>query len=148
MLLTALPLAIPTYVGAFAMIGALGPRGIVQGWLEPLGVDRLPSIYGFGGAFVVLTLFTYPYLLLTVRAAYSQIDPSLEEASRTLGRNSLVTFIRVVVPQLKPAIAAGSLLIALYVLSDFGAVSMLRYDTFTARSTSSIEAVSTGVWRQ
>ncbi len=130
-LLTALPLAIPTYVGAFAMIGALGPRGIVQGWLEPLGVDRLPSIYGFGGAFVVLTLFTYPYLLLTVRAAYSRLDPSLEEASRTLGRNSLVTFVRVVVPQLKPAIAAGSLLIALYVLSDFGAVSMLRYDTFT-----------------
>ena len=131
MVLTALPLAIPTYVGSFAMIGALGPRGIVQGWLEPLGVDRLPSIYGFGGAFVVLTLFTYPYLLLTVRAAYRQLDPSLEEASRTLGRNSFVTFVRVVVPQLKPAIAAGSLLVALYVLSDFGAVSMLRYDTFT-----------------
>jgi iron(III) transport system permease protein len=129
--LTALPLAIPTYVGAFAMIGALGPRGILQGWLEPLGVDRLPSIYGFGGAFVVLTLFTYPYLLLTIRAAYNRLDPSLEEASRTLGRNSLVTFLRVVVPQLKPAIAAGSLLVALYVLSDFGAVSMLRYDTFT-----------------
>jgi iron(III) transport system permease protein len=129
--LTALPLAIPTYVGSFAMIGALGPRGIVQGWLEPLGVDRLPSIYGFGGAFVVLTLFTYPYLLLTVRAAYNRLDPSLEEASRTLGRNSLVTFLRVVVPQLKPSIAAGSLLVALYVLSDFGAVSMLRYDTFT-----------------
>jgi iron(III) transport system permease protein len=129
--LTALPLAIPTYVGAFAMIGALGPRGILQGWLEPLGVDRLPSIYGFGGAFVVLTLFTYPYLLLTVRAAYNRLDPSLEEASRTLGRNSLVTFLRVVVPQLRPAIAAGSLLVALYVLSDFGAVSMLRYDTFT-----------------
>jgi iron(III) transport system permease protein len=129
--LTALPLAIPTYVGSFAMIGALGPRGIVQGWLEPLGVDRLPSIYGFGGAFVVLTLFTYPYLLLTVRAAYNRLDPSLEEASRTLGRNSFVTFLRVVVPQLKPSIAAGSLLVALYVLSDFGAVSMLRYDTFT-----------------
>jgi iron(III) transport system permease protein len=129
--LTALPLAIPTYVGSFAMIGALGPRGIVQGWLEPLGVDRLPSIYGFGGAFVVLTLFTYPYLLLTVRAAYNRLDPSLEEASRTLGRNSFVTFLRIVVPQLKPAIAAGSLLVALYVLSDFGAVSMLRYDTFT-----------------
>lgn len=129
--LTALPLAIPTYVGAFAMIGALGPRGIVQGWLEPLGVERLPSIYGFGGAFIVLTLFTYPYLLLTVRAAYNRLDPSLEEASRTLGRNSLITFLRVVLPQLKPAIAAGSLLVALYVLSDFGAVSMLRYDTFT-----------------
>ncbi len=129
--LTALPLAIPTYVGAFAMIGALGPRGIVQGWLEPLGVDRLPSIYGFGGAFVVLTLFTYPYVLLTVRAGYRRLDPSLEEASRTLGSGSFSTFVRVVVPQLRPSIAAGALLVALYVLSDFGAVSMLRYDTLT-----------------
>ena len=130
-IVTALPLAIPTYVGAFAMIGALGPRGMLQGWLERWGVERLPSIYGFGGAFVVLTLFTYPYVLLTVRAAYRGIDPSLEEASRTLGHGSWSTFVRVVVPQLRPSIVAGSLLVALYVLSDFGAVSMLRYDTFT-----------------
>jgi iron(III) transport system permease protein len=129
--LTALPLAIPTYVGAFAMIGALGPRGVLQGWLEPLGVDRLPSIYGFGGTFVVMTLFTYPYILLPVRAAYRRLDPSLEEASRTLGRSSLPTFLRVVVPQLRTSIVAGSLLVALYTLSDFGAVSMLRYDSFT-----------------
>ncbi len=128
---TALPLAIPTYVGSFAMIGALGPRGMLQGWLEPLGVERLPPIYGFGGAFVVLTLFTYPYMLLTVRAAYRRLDPSLEEVSRTLGRGSLTTFVRVVLPQLRTSIIAGSLLVSLYCLSDFGAVSMLRYDTFT-----------------
>ena len=130
-ILTALPLAIPTYVGSFAMIGALGPRGMVQGWLEPLGVERVPSIYGFWGAFAVLTLFTYPYVLLPVRAAYRNLDPSLEEASRTLGRGSFTTFLRVVVPQLRPSIVAGSLLVGLYTLSDFGAVSMLRYDTFT-----------------
>jgi iron(III) transport system permease protein len=129
--ITALPLAIPTYVGSFAMIGALGPRGILQGWLEPLGVERLPPIYGYWGAFVVLTLFTYPYMLLTVRAAYRRLDPSLEEASRTLGRGGLTTFVRVVLPQLRPSIVAGSLLVSLYCLSDFGAVSMLRYDTFT-----------------
>jgi iron(III) transport system permease protein len=129
--ITALPLAIPTYVGSFAMIGALGPRGMLQGWLEPLGVERLPPIYGFWGAFVVLTLFTYPYMLLTIRAAYRRLDPSLEEASRTLGRGGSATFVRVVLPQLRPSIVAGSLLVSLYCLSDFGAVSMLRYDTFT-----------------
>lgn len=128
---TAMPLAVPTYVGSWAMIGALGPRGAFQGWLEPLGVDEIPSIYGFWGAFVVLTLFSYPYVLLTVRAAYRRIDPSLEEASRTLGQGSFTTFVRVVLPQLRPSIVAGSLLVALYTLSDFGAVSMLRYDTFT-----------------
>ena len=129
--LTALPLAIPTYVGGFAFIAALGPRGALQGWLEPLGVDRLPSFYGFPGAWLVLTLFSYPYVLLTVRAALRRMDPSLEEASRTLGRGRATTFVRVVLPQLRPAITAGALLVALYTLSDFGAVSLLRFDSFT-----------------
>ena len=130
-ILTALPLAIPTYVGSWAMIGAFGPRGMVQEWLEPLGVERIPGIYGFGGAFIVLTLFSYPYVLITVRAAWRRIDPALEEASRTLGRTPFRTFAEVVLPQLRPAIVAGGLLVALYTMSDFGAVSMLRYDTLT-----------------
>lgn len=130
-IVTALPLAIPTYVGGFAFIGALGPRGTLQGWLEPLGVESLPSIYGFRGAWLVLTLFTYPYVLLTVRSALRRLDPSLEEASRTLGHGRWTTFRRVVLPQLRPSIMAGALLVALYTLSDFGAVSMLRFDSFT-----------------
>ncbi len=129
--LTALPLAIPTYVGGFAFVAALGPRGMVQSWLEPLGVERLPSIYGFPGAFLVLTLFSYPYVLLTVRAALRRLDPGMEEASRILGHGSWATFLRVTLPQLRPSIAAGSLLVALYTLSDFGAVSLLRFDSFT-----------------
>ncbi len=129
--LTALPLAIPTYVGGYAFVAALGPRGIAQGWLEPLGVERLPSIYGFPGAFLALTLFSYPYVLLTVRAALRRLDPSLEEASRSLGRGRLATFVHVTLPQLRPAIVAGSLLVALYALHDFGAVSLLRFDSFT-----------------
>ncbi|MDZ7677881.1 MAG: iron ABC transporter permease [Acidimicrobiales bacterium] len=129
--ITALPLAIPTYVGGYTFVSALGPRGLVQGWLEPLGVERLPSIYGFWGAWLVLTLFTYPYVLITVRAALRRMDPSIEEASRTLGHGRLSTFVRVVLPQLRPSIAAGALLVALYTLSDFGAVSLLRFDSFT-----------------
>jgi iron(III) transport system permease protein len=131
LVVTALPLAVPTYVGSWAMIGALGPRGMLQGALERFGVERIPSIYGFWGAFIVLTLFSYPYVLLNVRAAYRRLDPSLEEASRSLGRSWLITFWRVVLPQLRPSIVSGSLLVSLYTLSDFGAVAMLRYDTFT-----------------
>ncbi|MET0903675.1 MAG: iron ABC transporter permease [Acidimicrobiales bacterium] len=128
---SALPLAIPTYVGGYAFIAALGPRGILQDWLEPLGVESLPSFYGFAGAWLVLTLFTYPYVLLTVRSAIRGLDPGLEEASRLLGQGRWATFRHVVLPQLRPSIAAGSLLVALYTLSDFGAVSMLRFDSFT-----------------
>lgn len=129
--LSALPLAIPTYVGGFAFVAFAGPRGTLQSWLEPLGVDRLPSIYGFWGAWLVLTLFTYPYVLLTVRSALRRLDPSMEEASRTLGASALSTFRRITLPQLRPSITAGALLVALYTLSDFGAVSLLRFDSFT-----------------
>lgn len=129
--LTALPLVIPSYVGAYAFVSALGPRGVVQGWLEPFGIDRLPSIYGFPGAWLTLTLFTYPYALLTVRAAIRGLDPSLEEAAASLGHGRRAIFRRIVLPQLRPAIAAGGLLVALYTIHDFGAVSLMRYDTFT-----------------
>lgn len=129
--LSALPLAVPTYIGAFAFVAALGPRGMVRDWLAPLGVEELPSIYGFPGAWLALTLFSYPYVLLTVRAALRRLDPSLEEASRTLGRGTRATFWHVTLPQLRPSITAGALLVALYTLSDFGAVSLLRFDSFT-----------------
>ncbi len=65
--LAALPIVIPSYVGALAIVAAFGPRGTLQGLLEPLGVDRLPSIYGFSGTWLTLTLFTYPYVMLAVR---------------------------------------------------------------------------------
>lgn len=130
-ILAALPLAIPSYVIAMAMIAALGPKGLVQSWLEPLGVDRLPSIYGFPGAVLVLTLATYPYLLLTLRPALMASDSRVEELSRTFGYGTWTTFRRVVLPGLRPAITSGSLLVALYTLSDFGAPSLMRFASFT-----------------
>ncbi len=129
--LTALPLAIPSYVGGFLMVVALGPKGMLQQLLAPMGVDRLPEIYGFPGAMLTLTLLSYPYVLLSVRSALWGLDPSIEEVSRGLGESAWGTFWRVTLPRLRPAIAAGALLVALYTLSDFGAVSLLRYETFT-----------------
>ena len=74
---TALPLVIPSYVAGFLVVTVLGPRGMLQGWLAPLGVERLPEIFGFPGAAFTLTLLSYPYVLLPVRAALGNIDPSL-----------------------------------------------------------------------
>jgi iron(III) transport system permease protein len=124
---TALPLVIPTYVGGYTLVAALAPGGLIESWF---GV-RPPSPYGFWGAFAALTLFTFPYVLITVQAALRGLDPALEDASRSLGHGALSTFRRVTLPQLRPSAAAGALLVTLYVLSDFGAVSMLRYSTFT-----------------
>jgi iron(III) transport system permease protein len=130
--LTPLPLVIPSYVGAYLFASALGPRGLLQQWLEaPLGITRLPEIYGFPGALFTLTLLSYPYILLSARAALQRLDPALEEASRSLGRGAWGTFWRVTLPHLRPALGSGGLLVALYALRDFGAVSIMRYDTFT-----------------
>lgn len=129
--LAMMPLVIPSYVGGYTLIAMFGPRGVLQEFLSPLGVERLPSIYGFTGALWVLTLFTYPYVFMSIRAALHRFDPSVEEAARSLGYNGLQTFLRVTIPNLRPAITAGGLLVALYTLSDFGAVSLLRFNSFT-----------------
>ena len=130
--LVVLPLVIPSYVGAYAFVAALGPRGMLQRLLAAsFGSGHLPDLSGFPGAFLVLTLFTYPYVVLNVRAALRDMDPALEDAARSLGDTPLQAFLHVTLSHLRPAIAAGGLLVALYVLSDFGAVSMLRYTTFT-----------------
>lgn len=130
--LTVLPLVVPSYVGAFTLIAALGPQGLLTQLVSPKGnIVRLPGIYGFPGAFLALTLFAYPYVLLSVRAGLRGLDPTLEDAARSLGDTGWQTFRRVTLPHLRPSLASGALLVALYTLSDFGAVSILRYTTFT-----------------
>ena len=128
----ALPLVVPSYVAALALLGAFGPRGLLQQALAvPFGVDRVPEIYGYPGALAALVLSTYPYVYLLTAAGLRTLDPSLEEASRGLGRSSLTTFFRVTLPMLRPSIAAGALLVALYTLADFGAVALMQYDSLT-----------------
>lgn len=124
---TALPLVVPTYVGAFALVATFARGGLAENWFGITGVNP----YGFVGAATVLTLFAYPYVLLTVQAALRGTEGSLEEASRLLGYGPTATFMRVILPQLRLPVAAGALLVALYVFSDFGAVSILRYQTLT-----------------
>lgn len=131
-ILTVLPLVIPSYVMGSIIVVALGPRGILQQLLAGLfKLERLPEIYGFPGALIAVTLVAYPYILLPLQSALNGIDPRLEEISRSLGHGIWNTYRRVILPHLRPAIASGALLVALYTLRDFGAVSLLRYETFT-----------------
>ncbi|MCD0453491.1 iron ABC transporter permease [Actinocorallia sp. API 0066] len=111
--LAALPLAVPTYVAAFA-------------W-----TSTFRGLEGFWPAALVLVLCSYPYVFLPVAASLAGADPAQEEISRSLGRGALRTFTGVTLRQIRPAVAGGGLLVALYVLSDFGAVSIIRADTFT-----------------
>jgi iron(III) transport system permease protein len=126
-----LPLVMPSFIGAAVLLAALAPGGLLETLLSPLGVERMPGIHGLPGAFLVLTLFTYPYVYLPARARFARLQPSLEESARLLGRGSWNTFWTVVVPQARGAVLAGTLLVFLYSVSEFGVVQLMRYDTLT-----------------
>lgn len=111
--LLALPLAVPSYVAAYA-------------WLS-----QFPAMSGFWAAAMILTLVSFPYVLLPVTAALRAADPAGEEVARALGLGPVRAFTRATLPQAWPAAAGGALLVALYVLSDFGAVALMRVDAFT-----------------
>ncbi|MDO9486659.1 MAG: iron ABC transporter permease [Actinomycetota bacterium] len=111
--LLALPLAIPSYVAAYA-------------WLA-----EFSAMTGFWAAAFVLTLVSMPYVIIPTTVAFRNADAGLEEVARTLGRGPWGTFWSASMPQAWPATAAGALLVGLYVLSDFGAVALFRVDAFT-----------------
>ena len=113
LVLVSLPLAIPSYVAAYA-------------WLS-----QFPAMNGFWAAALILTLVSSPYVVLPVTASFRASDPALEEVARSLGRGPFRAFATTTLPQSWPAAAGGALLVALYVLSDFGAVALLRVDAFT-----------------
>ncbi len=131
--LGALPLAIPPYIGALAFLNLLGPGGGVNVlYREATGAPGLiVNLYSFGGTVFVLSLFTYPLVFLFTASALERSHSAFEEVARSLGHRSGEVFWRITFPLLRPSLLAGGLLVFLYVLADFGAVSVLRQQTFT-----------------
>ncbi len=127
----ALPLVVPSYIGAFAFVSAFGPRGVLADRLAQFGIESVPEIYGFTGTALVLTLYVYPYVFLTTRAALLSFDGTLVEAARTLNHSRSEAFRAITLPQIAPGIAGGALLVALYTLSDFGTPSIMHFGVFT-----------------
>ncbi|MBU9633170.1 iron ABC transporter permease [Burkholderia multivorans] len=132
-----LPLAVPTYIVAFAYLDLLHPIGPVQSairWL--LGFDsprqfRLSDLRSLPGAVFVLGFVLYPYVYLSTRAMFVTQSASLLEAARTLGAGRVATFWRVVMPLARPAIAVGVSLALLETLNDIGASEFLGVQTLT-----------------
>lgn len=129
--LAALPLVLPSFVAAGALVDSLGPAGLITGLIAPLGLEPPKRPEGFGWAWGVLTLFTYPYVYLPVAARLYALPASVEEAGTMLGRSKTQVFVRLVLPQAASAVGAGALLVFLYVVSEFGAVVLLRVNTLT-----------------
>ena len=110
--LAALPLAMPSYVAAYTWIASF-------------------DVSGFFGTWLVMSAVTVPYVTLPVAAALHAADPAVEEVARSLGHSPVEAFRRVTLPQILPAASAGSLLVALYTVSEYGTPSLMRYDALT-----------------
>lgn len=123
----ALPLVVPSYMAALTIIGATGPAGLLSSWL---GIE-IPTPYGFVGAWLALSVFLAPMAHLIVTPALHLIDPATEDAATSLGAGRRRVFFTITLPQLRPALISAGLMVGLYTVSDFGAVSLLRFDTFT-----------------
>jgi iron(III) transport system permease protein len=132
-----LPLAVPTYIVAYAYLDVLHPVGPVQDLIRAvLGYDsprqfRLPDIRSMPGCILLLGLVLYPYVYLPVRAIFLMQSSNLLDAARTLGAGRRAVFFRVALPLARPAIAVGVSLALMEALNDIGASEFLGVRTLT-----------------
>jgi iron(III) transport system permease protein len=132
-----LPLAMPTYIIAYAYADLLDFSGPAQAAVRWLGGWRGPREYWFpeirstGGAVLVLSLVLYPYVYLSARASFLLQSACVLEVARTLGRTPRETFFAVALPLARPALAAGTTLALMECLNDIGAMQYLGVRTLT-----------------
>ncbi|MEM7142485.1 MAG: iron ABC transporter permease [Actinomycetota bacterium] len=127
------PLAMPSYVLGFVTLSVIGFTGPVQGWWrDTFGQDAyFPEVRSMGGAIVVFTLVLYPYVFLLARAALADQAGGAYEVARSLGAGPVEAARRVVLPLLRPALAAGVAVVMMETLTDFATVQYFGVDTVT-----------------
>ena len=132
-----LPLAVPTYVIAYAYLDILHPVGVVQTSIRALlGVDsprdfRLPDVRSMTGCVLLLGFVLYPYVYLATRAMFLMQSANLLDAARTLGLSRRRVFFSVAIPLARPALAVGVSLTLMEALNDVGASEFLGVRTLS-----------------
>jgi iron(III) transport system permease protein len=132
--LLVLPLAMPTYVVAYAYTDLLQYSGPVQRALrEHAGFGgRLPDVRSLWGAVILFSCVLYPYVYVMARTAFAEVSASMVESARLLGQTRWQIFSRAVLPGAWPAVAAGALLVLMETLADVGATHYFGLLTFSA----------------
>jgi sulfate transport system permease protein len=117
-----LPFAIPTLVTGVMLVALYGPSSPVGAWLEARGIH---IVFAPLGILLALTFVTLPFVVRSVQPVLHELDVAEEEAARVLGAGGWTTFWKVVLPALRPAIVAGTLLTFARALGEFGAVVLV-----------------------
>lgn len=131
-----LPLAIPTYIGAYAYVEIFEPLGLVynalSAWMPaPQAAALLPSVRSLPGGVLIIGIVLYPYIYLSARAMFQTQSADFAEAARLLGARKWQSFLRVSLPMARPALAVGVALVLLETLNDIGASEYLGIRTLT-----------------
>ena len=131
-----LPLAIPPYILAYTFTGLFDSYGTVNEIARNLfnlqaNVTVFPNIRNIYGAIIVFSFTLYPYVYLICRTAFLNQSRSMFEVGRTLGLSNTSIFFRLALPLVRPALIAGTMIVAMETLSDFGAVDHFAVSTFT-----------------
>lgn len=109
----------PPFIGAYSWILLLGNNGLITRWFKDIGLE-VPSIYGFTGIVLVLTLQLVPLIFTYLMGAWRTIDVSLLEAAESMGMTGWRRALKVITPLLLPTILGGSLLVFVRAFADFG----------------------------
>lgn len=120
------------FIGAYSWILLLGRNGIITKFLSDIFSITMPDIYGFKGILLVFSLQLYPLIFLYAKAAFENIDASVIEASENLGCVGFKRFFKIILPLITPSLLAGSLLVFMRCMSDFGTPMLIGegYRTF------------------
>lgn len=124
-----MPYAIPPFIGAIAWTQLFGPAGYIsKAYMNLFGAFDVPwNIYSTGGIVLVMAIYQFPVVFITVSGALGRLDPSFEEASRMSGANAFKTMRDVTIPLVMPSIMAGTLLAFVGAISNFGIPALLGF---------------------
>ena len=131
-----LPLAIPPYILAYTFTGLFDSYGTMNEIARSIfnlqqNEVFFPNIRNIFGAIIVFSFTLYPYVYLICRAAFLNQSRSMFEVGRTLGLSQPLIFLKLALPIVRPALIAGTMIVAMETLSDFGAVDHFAVSTFT-----------------
>ncbi len=120
--LLSLPLVLPPTVTGFFLLLIFSKNGGFGFWLSKIGCNPL---FTWGGGVLAATVISFPVMYRTTRGAFSQLDPAVIAAARTLGMSELSIFTKIMIPLSLPGIAAAVILSFARALGEFGATIMV-----------------------
>ncbi|HEY6094553.1 MAG TPA: molybdate ABC transporter permease subunit [Gallionellaceae bacterium] len=121
--LVSMPLVLPPSVLGFYLLLAFSPQGAVGHFIESF--IGLKLAFSFAGLVVASVIFSFPFMVHPVQSGFQSLPPSLSEAAYTLGKSRWQTFVRVLLPNIKPSLLAGVVLSFAHTIGEFGVVMMI-----------------------